>query len=66
MEGSCPVWRRRLEAHQEASGKELFDQSDASEPPGEEGLRLEGGEYTLTVYGNEGATGAYRFALRGR
>jgi SIR2-like domain len=57
----------------EDSGETLFDDwlTDSLgncnlQPLDEEDSRLKGGDYTLTVYGNKGATGAYRFALRSR
>jgi SIR2-like domain len=49
---------------EEASGETVFDRwMLCDEPFGPLGYRLKRGPYTLTVYGKEGATGDYRFAL---
>jgi len=68
VDGRCPEfggigWK----LVQDESGQPLFDNSMVCDQPlGKEGSQLKAGDYTLTVYGAKGATGAYRFALRSR
>jgi hypothetical protein len=66
--GECPGGRLYWRLTHRASGEDIFDNSmvGCSAPIDEGGYTLRGGEYTLTVYGVNGATGAYAFTLGAR
>jgi hypothetical protein len=64
VDGNCPEADIEWRLINEASAETLFDTPmQCNQPYGDDGFRLEGGDYTLTVYGDKGAIGAYRFAL---
>jgi hypothetical protein len=63
--GDCPGLGLHWRLVHLASGDTVFDQPmyNCAAPLDEHGYTLKGGEYALTVYAIDGATGAYAFTL---